>query len=162
MISWILLSLGVFVLDLATKSLVRAHLPVGSDIRLLPFFSLTHVKNTGIAFGMFQGRNYFFVGMGAIVAGLVIYFAFQLMREDRFSSFVLAGVLGGALGNLTDRIVFGQVTDFLDFYIGSHHWPAFNIADSAVCVGAALLLWRSFMAGYSKANPNDEFPISKS
>ena len=60
------------------------------------------------------------------------------------AALVLAAVLGGALGNLVDRVAFGKVTDFLDFYAGAHHWPAFNVADSSICVGAALLLWHSF------------------
>lgn len=134
---------AVYVLDFVTKTIVRTRIPEGSEINLLPFFSLTRVNNTGIAFGLFQDRNIFFIGLGFLVVVVVIFYAVQLLKTDRFTAFVLAGVIGGALGNLTDRVYFGRVTDFLDFYWGTHHWPAFNVADSAICVGAGLLLWVS-------------------
>lgn len=134
----------VFALDLATKHIVRVTMPLGTEIHLLPFFSLTHVKNTGIAFGMFPQMNVVFlvVGLGVAIALSVV--GRRLRTEDPFSALVIAGVLGGALGNLLDRAVYGQVTDFLDFYLGAHHWPVFNLADSAICVGAGLLIWRNF------------------
>lgn len=144
MVAWAGLFISVFSLDLITKSLVRARMFFGSEIRLAPFFSLVHVNNTGIAFGLFQGRNYFFIGVGVAVMAFLIYYSFRLLKEDRFTALVLAAVLGGALGNLTDRVAHGQVTDFLDFYWGAHHWPAFNVADSAICVGAGILILHSF------------------
>lgn len=131
-------------LDVLTKTLVREKLPLGAEIHLLPFFSLVHVKNTGIAFGMFQQMNFFFIFLGLAVAGGIFYYGIRLYKEDPFAGVVLAGVLGGAMGNLADRVFFGNVTDFLDFYVGVHHWPAFNVADSAICVGAGLLIVQSF------------------
>lgn len=139
---WIIAA-AVFACDWLTKHVVRASMPVGSEIPVLPFFSLAHVKNTGIAFGLFQQRNYLFLGLGLVVSVALVIFGRRLVAEDRVSGLAMAGVLGGAAGNLLDRFLFGQVTDFFDFYLGSHHWPVFNIADSAICVGAALLLFRN-------------------
>ncbi|MCG3204733.1 MAG: Lipoprotein signal peptidase [Elusimicrobia bacterium] len=141
---FLILFLGVLGLDWGSKALVRARLPLGAEVSIFPFFSLTHVENTGIAFGLFQGRNLFFLVLGlSVMTGLIIY-AVRLRHEDRFTSLVLAGVLGGALGNLLDRIFYGAVTDFLDFYWGSHHWPSFNVADSTICVGMVLLAYKAF------------------
>lgn len=149
---------SVYALDVVTKFLVRARMPLGSEISLLPFFSLVHVTNTGIAFGLFQERNAFFIGLGIVVMGALALYAVHLLRTDRFTALVLAGVLGGALGNMTDRVVHGEVTDFLDFYWGSHHWPAFNVADSAICVGAALLVIASLREG---RRPTKQSPVSE-
>ena len=140
----------VYASDAFTKWLVRSRMPLGAEIRILPDFSLTHVQNTGIAFGLFQRENGLFLIVGAVLACAVVWVAVRAHNRDRFTSFVLAAVLGGAAGNLTDRIFRGHVTDFLDFYVGVHHWPAFNVADSAICVGAALLIWHSFRKTQAK------------
>lgn len=139
---------AVYLLDVITKWAVRHWMPLYSEIKILPFFSLSHVTNTGVAFGFFQEQNRFFLVVGVIAALLIIYVGTRMLIADRFSALVLAGVAGGAMGNLTDRYFRGHVTDFLDFYIGRHHWPAFNVADSAICVGAILLLLRSFKKGH--------------
>jgi len=136
---------AVYGLDLVTKGIVRARLPIGSEVPVLPVFSLTHVSNTGIAFGLFPDKNLLFILLSSFVVGFILYHGARLARTDPFTGYVLAAVAGGALGNLTDRLFFGQVTDFLDFYIGTHHWPAFNVADSAICVGAGLLLVRGLI-----------------
>jgi signal peptidase II len=133
---------SVFVLDLLSKVLVRARMPLGSEIALLPFFSIVHVTNTGIAFGMFQNNNRVFAVVGVAVAAALIVYALKIYRDDRASGLLMALIVGGAIGNLFDRVVHGRVTDFLDFYAGPHHWPAFNVADSAICVGAAFLFVR--------------------
>lgn len=134
---------SVYLLDLGTKILVRAKMAEGAEIKILPIFSITHVKNTGVAFGLFQNNNTLLAILGTVVVGVIIFLAFKMLREDRFSALVLAGVVGGALGNLTDRFLYGRVTDFLDFHIASYYWPVFNVADSAICVGAALLVLQS-------------------
>jgi signal peptidase II len=131
----------VYLLDVATKILIRTHLPLGGEVSVLPFFSLVHVTNTGVAFGLFQGRNYFVAVAGLVFSAFMVGAALRYRREDPFLTAVLGLILAGAWGNLTDRIVFGRVTDFLDFFWGVHHWPAFNVADSAICVGAALLIY---------------------
>lgn len=145
---------GVLAFDILTKVLVRAKLPLGSEIIVAPFFSLVHIKNTGIAFGLFQERNIFFIGLGVVLTILMMVLALKLRTKDKFAALVLAGILGGAVGNLIDRVIFGEVTDFLDFYWRVHHWPAFNIADAAICVGAGLLVWQSFRQGKNVSNPS--------
>jgi len=142
---------GVFFADQFTKIIVRARMPHGAEIPILPVFSLTHVHNTGIAFGMFQERNVFFIALGICVTGFLIYYALTLLRTDRPSAIAMAVILGGACGNILDRIIYGHVTDFLDFYVGTHHWPVFNIADAAICVGAAFMVFQSFVEWRSVA-----------
>lgn len=134
---------GVLILDQATKILVRTGMPLGMEIPVLPFFSITYVDNTGIAFGLFQQRNLIFIAVGLVVSAFLIYYAIKLLPTDRASALAMGAILGGAAGNLVDRIVYGHVTDFLDFYAGPHHWPVFNVADSAICVGAIFVGLRS-------------------
>ena len=127
-----------------TKMAVRKHMVVGSEIAVLPFFSLTHVENTGIAFGLFPNRNLVFIGIGVAMTMVLLWTARRNSQHSPFIANVFGVILGGAWGNLLDRIFFGRVTDFLDFYWGVHHWPAFNVADSAICIGAGYLLLTSF------------------
>lgn len=131
------ISLAVFMFDQVTKYLIRSHLSLFQVIPVLPFFSIVYIDNTGSAFGMFKGLgNAFFIG----IAGAAIVVVAALMIKDRNNRLGLSLILGGAAGNLTDRVVHGYVIDFLDFYAGKHHWPAFNVADSALTVGITLLL----------------------
>lgn len=134
---------SIFILDRLTKVLIQQKLFLGESIPVLPFFHLTHLENTGIAFGLGQGWNHFFIGSTIVILILLLVLRRKWERaepENLKLKTALALVIGGALGNLYDRIVYGRVTDFLDFFIGSHHWPAFNIADSAICVGTFLLI----------------------
>jgi signal peptidase II len=144
MIPFFSIAAVVYIFDFVTKHVVRERLPLGAEIHLLPFFSLVHVRNTGVAFGYFQGNNAALLVVGLLMTFVLIYWGLQFCRQDRLSGFALALVLGGALGNLTDRFLFRNVTDFLDFFVRSAHWPSFNVADSAICVGAAVLVWRHF------------------
>lgn len=146
---YLLVSLGVLVLDQWTKWLVEAHLPHHSAQEIIPgFLNLTHVRNTGVAFGLFasegggNGLLLTLLGLGALVA-VSIYFWFTPSR-DRMLLTALALVVGGAIGNLIDRVSSGAVTDFVDVYVGVHHWPSFNIADSAISVGIVLMAIDSF------------------
>lgn len=135
----------VYVLDFLTKTVIRRVLALGTEIPVFPFFSIVHVQNTGVAFGFFQHRNALLIGAGLLMAAVIVSWAVRVANRDRWLSVALALVMGGALGNLTDRIVFGRVTDFLDVFVASYHWPAFNVADSAICVGATLLLWKGLI-----------------
>ena len=113
------------------------------------FFNLVYVVNTGAAFSMFADvdspwRHYFFVGVATFACVGLTYMTYT-MRKERFLFMVsLALIAGGAIGNLIDRLYYGHVVDFLDVYYGSYHWPAFNIADSAICIGAVLYIVLSF------------------
>ena len=131
--------LSVFGIDRLTKRLAQSHLIYGEPRPVLPFFNLTYLENTGAAFGMGRDMNKFFIGLSiAILVALFVY-ARKLGADKLGEKTALALVVGGALGNLYDRITHGSVIDFLDFYAGSHHWPAFNVADSSILVGACLL-----------------------
>jgi signal peptidase II len=132
---------AVLILDQTTKALVLYYLPLGGSISVIPgFFDLTHVHNPGGAFGFLSGmssevRSLLFVAVSVLAAGLILYFYWQTPVRERLLAIGLALLFGGAVGNLIDRIRFGVVVDFLDFYAGELHWPAFNVADSAITVG---------------------------
>ena len=126
--------------DQITKYLVRSFIDPFETVKILPFLQLVNVRNEGAAFGLFRsfGNETFIII--SVAAMIFVSFLILKSREDRFG---LSLILGGAAGNLIDRIVFKGVTDFVDLYAGRFHWPAFNVADSALTVGLALLLLRS-------------------
>jgi len=135
-IPFYVIALVVFISDQVTKYLIQSHLRLFQVIPVLPFFNVVYVDNTGSAFGLFKGLgNPFFI---TVAAGAIIVIAVMIIK-DRENRIGLSLILGGAAGNLADRIIRGYVIDFLDFYAGRHHWPAFNVADSALTVGIALL-----------------------
>jgi signal peptidase II len=144
-IPYLTLAAIIIVLDAITKWLVMQRLDLHDSVPLIPdFFQLVHVRNTGAAFGI--GANAqsalmpFLLNAGAItVFCVVVAYAFRAAVSDRLLQAGLHLILGGAIGNLIDRFRFGYVVDFLDFFVGDHHWPAFNVADSAICIGIALL-----------------------
>ena len=110
------------------------------------FFSLVYVMNPGAAFGFLAGapeifRYFFFIGITSLAMLLIIYYILKSKQERLPVIISLTLIFGGAVGNLIDRIRFGAVVDFLDFYIGTWHWPAFNVADSAISAGAVLMIW---------------------
>jgi signal peptidase II len=138
---------AVVALDQATKALVLANLPLGGSIPVIPgFFDLTHVHNPGGAFGFLSAmsaemRSLLFVGVSLLASGLILYFYWQTPVGQRILAVGLSLLFGGAVGNLIDRIRFGVVIDFLDLYAGDLHWPAFNVADSAITVGVIIFAY---------------------
>ena len=133
---------GAFALDQTTKALAMASakaLTVGIDV--LPFFKLVLTRNTGVTFGMFAGQSLgqwpVILFTGAVVAVLS---AWLSRTSDARQAAALGAIIGGALGNILDRFRLGGVTDFLDFYYAGHHWPAFNLADTAIVIGVAALI----------------------
>lgn len=138
--------LSVLALDLATKAWVLRTLPLYTQKEIIPgFFNLVHVRNTGVAFSFFAGtdspwRVYILAALTVAALGLIFYLYRESGPEEKAKRLALGFIAGGALGNLVDRLRFGNVVDFLDFYLGSYHWPAFNVADMAVTLGAALLV----------------------
>jgi signal peptidase II len=135
----------IVVMDQITKLLVDRLLPLYSVKPVIAgFFNLVHVRNTGAAFSLFAGspselRTALFAGLTVLVLAVILYGYLKLKPEDAWTRSAFALVCGGALGNLVDRLRLGEVIDFLDFHLGSYHWPAFNVADSAITVGACLL-----------------------
>lgn len=146
-ILYILLSIAIIALDLWTKALVLARIDLHETIPVIPnFFQLVHVRNTGAAFGIGANASSQLVplllNLGAIaVFCVVVVYALRSAVTDRVLQTGLHLILGGAIGNLLDRFRFGFVVDFLDVYVGNKHWPAFNVADSAICIGIALLFF---------------------
>lgn len=142
---------AVVALDQLTKWLALVFLAGSGPLEVLPFLNFTLVYNRGAAFGFLNRasgwQNTFFVAMALIAAVYVIYL---LQRQERGSRWTAAGlvlILGGAVGNLIDRLVHGYVIDFIDVYYGAWHFWAFNIADSAITVGAGLLIWDAVSTG---------------
>ena len=146
------IALLVFVGDQATKSLVERALPEHALVPILPgFFNLTHVKNAGAAFGLFSDppalwKTALLVAVSLALVATVVGILWKSRPLPWETSVGLALILGGALSNLLDRIRMGLVVDFLDFHLGSYHWPAFNLADSAIVVGAGFLILELFLS----------------
>jgi signal peptidase II len=151
----LLISASIFALDLLTKAVVKERIPLYSGFDVVPgLFRLTHLENTGAAFSLFADSSSPWVGRVLVMfscIALVVIFVLLWRQGGKLDvvGVALALFLGGTLGNLCDRLIRGKVTDFLDFYIGPHHWPPFNVADSAIVVGALLLAWRALFGGAS-------------
>jgi signal peptidase II len=134
-------------LDQLTKVLVQLKLPLGSQVPLIPgLLNLVHVRNKGAAFGLMSGWPPGFVWLFfLVVIGVVLvvlgYLLWRLPDDHWSAALGYSLILTGALGNLIDRVRLGEVVDFIDVYWGRYHWPAFNVADSLVCVGAAVMVW---------------------
>lgn len=146
-IHYLILTAAIVALDIWTKSLVLARIQLHDAIPVIPnFFQLVHVRNTGAAFGLGANASSKLVpillNVGAIaVFCVVVVYALRTAVTDRVLQTGLHLILGGAIGNLLDRFRFGYVVDFLDVYVGRYHWPAFNVADSAICIGIVLLFF---------------------
>jgi signal peptidase II len=132
------------ILDQLTKWIIVKNLPLGQRIYVMPSLNISHIKNRGAAFGVFHDmpspfRAGFFGLVTLVCFYLLLYWLSTTPREDRWQRFSLAMILGGAIGNVIDRVLYGEVTDFIDFYYGNWHFPTFNVADSAITVGVILI-----------------------
>lgn len=140
----------VILLDQITKLLVQQALQLGEIIPVISsFFNLTYVLNPGAAFGFLASapaviRSPFFTAISVLAALFIVYYRFRHPGLGLLPSLGLAFIFGGAVGNLLDRLRLGMVVDFLDFYYGAYHWPAFNLADSAITVGVTLMIVEIF------------------
>jgi signal peptidase II len=141
----ILPALVVIVLDQLTKALVLARMELHQSIHVVDgFFALTYVRNTGAAFGILAGRlaEYrvpFLLMISVLALGVLLWFVRTIPAERRLVIVACGAVLGGAIGNMIDRAAYGEVIDFLDVYVGTYHWPAFNVADAAITCGVVVL-----------------------
>ena len=149
MARWLWLSLLVVVADQVTKAWVSGALRPYELVPVIDgFFNLTLAFNTGAAFSFLaQGggwQRWLLSGLAVVVAIVLVVWLTRLDRSERWTAASLSLVIGGAVGNLLDRLRLGHMVDFLDFYLGNWHWPAFNVADSAITVGVAILLLASF------------------
>jgi signal peptidase II len=148
MLKWLNLSAVIILLDQLSKWIVSAQLDLYDSIAVMPSFNLVLAHNYGAAFSFLAGaggwQRWFFTGLAIIVAVVLTVWMSRLKSEAKWEAISLALILGGAIGNVIDRVLHGYVIDFIDVYYGSYHWPAFNIADSAICVGAVMLIIDSF------------------
>ena len=139
-------ALTVILLDQATKLVIVRALRVGQGIPVIPgYFDIVFVLNPGAAFGFLatlseQVRNPFFILVSVAAAILIVFYHTRFLHADRLATVALGLILGGAIGNLIDRLRYGMVVDFLDFHVSRYHWPAFNVADSAISIGVGLML----------------------
>ncbi len=153
---WLVLSGAIVAADLATKAWVSAAFRYGEVREITAFFNLVLVHNTGAAFSFLAdagGWQRWFFTFVAIAISAVLVVMLRRHGGNRLLAGSLALVLGGALGNLYDRLTLGHVVDFIQLHAGGYYWPAFNVADSAICVGVALLLWDGLRASGAAAPP---------
>jgi len=144
---WILLvfCIGILLLDQWTKSMVVQRLPLYQRVNVIQgFFNLTHVRNTGGAFGIFGGEkgglgSILFVVISLVAIGAIVFLFLKIKENEKTLALSFSLILSGAVGNLIDRLRYGEVVDFLDFHLSTYHWPAFNVADSAICIGIGLM-----------------------
>jgi signal peptidase II len=150
-----ILVVGVF-LDQITKYLVVRELNIGDQIPVIQgFFNIVLTYNRGAAFGLFANLSLkfawvFFILSSSLVMGVVAYLWWRTPADHDLATVGYSLIFSGAVGNLIDRVRLGEVVDFLDFHIKDFHWPAFNVADSLVCIGAGLLLWYIFKEEFSQ------------
>jgi signal peptidase II len=153
------LALGLIVLDQLTKAAIRATIPLYDSIEIVPgFVNLTHVLNTGAAFGFLDRLEFAYKAVVVTVLataalGAIVFYAVTLGSATRLSRLALTLVVAGAVGNLVDRVVAGAVVDFVDVYWGAWHFWAFNVADSCISIGAVLLILDMFRTGSHVPSP---------
>lgn len=144
MLKWSWVSLLVIILDQLTKLWASSALSYGEPVAVVPFFNLTLMHNTGAAFSFLSDaggwQRWFFALVALVISAVILVWLKRLPSEKVLLALALALVLGGALGNVWDRIYLGYVVDFIDVYYNNLHWPAFNLADSAIFIGAVLLI----------------------
>ena len=155
---WLALAAGIVVLDQASKWLVLQTLADRPPIIVMDFFRLVLVYNPGAAFSFLADQpgwqRWFFVGLAVVICGWLLALLYQ-HRDETALPLAFSLIIGGAIGNVIDRIVHGAVVDFLYFHVGQYGWPAFNAADSAITVGVVLMLWTQFRP---QRRPSQESP----
>jgi signal peptidase II len=148
MLKYLWISALVLVFDQISKYIANTSMSLYQTIEVVPYFNFTLAYNYGAAFSFLADaggwQRWFFTGLAAIFSVVIFVWITRLKSSAKLEAISLSLILGGAIGNLVDRLIFGYVIDFLDVYYQSYHWPAFNIADSAICIGAVLLILDSF------------------
>lgn len=143
MLPWLILAIIIILADQFTKTLIIGYYKLGDSTPVTSFFNIVRAHNTGAAFSFLAGaggwQRWFFTGIGT-VATIFILWMLRSHHAQKLFAFALAFILGGAIGNVVDRLLHGYVVDFLDFYYGTWHFPAFNVADSAITIGACCLI----------------------
>ena len=147
-LKWLWLSLVIIVLDQAAKQIAEAPLPPHRAVEVLPFFDWYLTYNSGAAFSFLAGaggwQRWFFAAIAIVISGVILQWLRKLPGDETLTAAALSLILGGAIGNLIDRLYLGHVIDYIQVWLGSYPWPAFNIADAAISVGAVMLILSSF------------------
>ncbi len=158
MLRWLWLSLGVILLDQATKYAANALLVPYQPLPVTPFFNLTLMFNKGAAFSFLSEaggwQRWFFIVLALVVTGVLIGWLRGLSPGQRLAALALSLIIAGAVGNLIDRVLLGQVVDFVQLYYGQWYWPAFNVADSAITVGVVIMLWDAVFTKHQEGEKN--------
>ena len=153
-LKWLWLAALAIGFDQASKLAIDKSFQLYESINVMPFFNLTYVHNTGAAFSFLSEaggwQRWFFAALAIIMSTIMTIWLTRLKENETLLAVALSLILGGAIGNLIDRLFYGYVIDFLDVYYGTYHWPAFNIADSAITIGVALMLVESFKSQEEK------------
>lgn len=146
---WLWLTVVILIVDLASKQLILNNFQLYASIPLMPYLNLSYTQNPGAAFSFLADKGgwqrWFFVFVAIVICVMLIVMMYRQSVNKKLSNIIYALVIGGALGNLCDRLIHGFVVDFIDFYVGYWHWPTFNIADIAICVGVSLIIFDSFI-----------------
>lgn len=154
MLRYVWIAVAVIVADQLTKLAAVRYLVRHAEVAVAPFLNLTLVYNPGAAFGFLSDaggwQNRFFIGVALIACAVIVYMVRRLGPRDRLVAVAFMLILGGAVGNVIDRLFYGYVIDFIDVYYRTWHWPAFNLADSAITIGAALLVIDAVALGARK------------
>ncbi|MGM3160706.1 signal peptidase II [Dickeya undicola] len=151
---WLWLAALVLVVDLGSKQWVMTHFQLGESVSLVPFFNFTYAHNYGAAFSFLADKGGWQRWLFALIALVIIVALLAMMHRSsashKLNNIAYSLIIGGAIGNLADRLVHGYVIDFLDVYVGDWHYPTFNLADSAIVVGALLIVLEGFLASPQK------------
>ena len=144
MLKWIWIAVVVVILDQLTKYIASTSLEIYQPVAVMPMFNWTLMHNTGAAFSFLANENgwqrWFFAVIAVVVSVVIVLWIKRLEQHEKWQAAALALILGGAIGNVIDRIWLGYVVDFIDIYYESSHWPAFNVADSAIFIGVAMII----------------------
>jgi signal peptidase II len=156
---WLWLSMIVFIIDQLTKYWTVHALDLYESYRILSFFHFTYARNYGAAFSFLGDaggwQKYLFTAIALLVSAYLIYLLKRNSGAQRWSNIALALILSGAVGNVTDRMLFGYVVDFLDFDLGFYRWPTFNVADIAIFIGAVMIIVESFFLSENEKKKDD-------
>ena len=153
---WLWLTVILLILDQVSKIYVANNFSLYESIAVMPMFNITYVQNPGAAFSFLSDaggwQRWFFTAIAVAISGLLIYWLRELNKAQKLLAIAYSLVLSGALGNLIDRVSYGYVIDFLDVYYDQYRWPAFNIADAAICIGAILIIYDALTNSDNKSD----------
>ncbi|MDH5353046.1 MAG: signal peptidase II [Gammaproteobacteria bacterium] len=155
---WLWITLLIVGLDQAAKLIAEAQLPFHQQVNVIPYFDWYLTYNTGAAFSFLADaggwQRWFFAITSVVISAIIVVWLKKLERDDRITAISLCLILGGAIGNLIDRIYLGYVIDYIQIWLGTYPWPAFNVADAAISVGAAILILSSFISPQNNESPD--------